>query len=157
MKWAEFEASAPQLAAGGRARFATGLGLLGTLRRDGSPRISPVEPVFAAGQLMFGIMRSAKNLDLERDPRCVLHSAVSDPNGTEGEFKLYGRAVLIEDPSLRDAGDGWWRSYPPDQSNVYCLDIASAALIAWDFSTMQKQLTHWSPERGLTTSSQSYP
>jgi hypothetical protein len=134
-----------------------GVALLGTIRRDGSPRISPVEPAIAAGQLMFGIMRSAKNRDLERDPRCVLHSSVSDPNGSEGEFKLYGRAVLIEDPALLDAGDGWWKSYPADQSDVYWLDISSTALLEWDSSTMTKQVTFWSPEGGETTTSQKYP
>lgn len=106
---------------------------------------------------MFGLMRSAKNRDLERDPRCVLHSSISDPNGAEGEFKVYGEAVLTRDPSVRDAGEGWWRSYPPGEAHVYWLDIASAALLEWDFSTMSKRLTHFSRQRGLTTSSQKYP
>jgi hypothetical protein len=157
MKWADFAAAAPEMADGGRQRLENGVALLGTIRRDGSPRISPVEPVFAASQLMFGIMRSAKNADLERDARCVLHSAVSDPNGSEGEFKLYGRAILTADAATRDAGEGWWKSYPPDQSAVYWLDIESAALIAWDFERMEKQLLHWSADRGLTTTSQRYP
>ena len=30
--------------------------LLGTLRRDGSPRINPIEPYIAAGQLIIGAM-----------------------------------------------------------------------------------------------------
>ena len=35
--------------------------LLGTLRRDGSPRISPIEPRIADGQLLIGAMaRSVK-------------------------------------------------------------------------------------------------
>ena len=157
MNWDELVQAAPDLAEGGLQRLATGVALLGTIRKDGSPRISPVEPVFAAGQLMFGIMKSAKNRDLTRDPRCVLHSAVSDPNGREGEFKLSGRAELINDPALRDAGDGWWKSYPADQSDVYWLDISSASLMEWDFSTMSKHLTHWSAERGLTNTSQKYP
>ena len=157
MNWAEFEAGAPELAQAGRQRLTARVALIGTIRRDGSPRISPVEPVFAADRLMFGIMRSAKNRDLTRDPRCVLHSAVTDPNGTEGEFKLYGRAVLVDDPELREAGDGWWKSYPADQSDVYWLDISSAALVEWDFATMSKKLTAWSPERGLTKTSQGYP
>jgi len=157
MRWADFAAAAPSLAEGGQRRLASGVALLGTIRRDGSPRISPVEPVFAAGQLMFGLMRSAKDRDLERDARCVLHSSVSDPNGSEGEFKLYGRAVLIEDRSLRDAGEGWWKSYPPEQSNVYWLDITSAALLEWDFAAMSKSVAYWSSERGLTTTSQTYP
>ena len=158
MNWMGFADAALDLARAGRERLErTGVALLGTVRRDGSPRISPVEPVWAQDHLLFGVMRSVKGNDLERDPRCVLHSSISDPNGTEGEFKLFGRAVLVTDPDLRDAGDGWWRSYPPEQSDVYWLDIESAALVAWDFSTMTKQLTHWSFARGLTTSAQKYP
>ena len=46
------------------------------------------------GQLALGMMwRSMKALDLLRDPRCVVHSVVSDKDGTEGEFKVYGRAA----------------------------------------------------------------
>jgi hypothetical protein len=42
---------------------------LATLRRDGSPRISGTEVVFADGELWLGSMwRSLKALDLLRDP-----------------------------------------------------------------------------------------
>ncbi len=45
MIWTEFEASAPEMAAFGREQFEQrGVALIGTLRRDGSPRISLVEP-----------------------------------------------------------------------------------------------------------------
>ena len=84
----------------GEAQFAhTGLALIGTLRRDGWPRISPVEPFITNGQLYLGMMwRSVKALDLLRDPRCTVHSTVSIRDGTEGEFKVYGRAVEVTDP-----------------------------------------------------------
>ena len=50
--WAEFAEAAPELAALGVAQFGqTGLALVGTLRRNGWPRISPVEPFIANGQL----------------------------------------------------------------------------------------------------------
>ena len=98
--WQQFAEAAPELAALGEAQFArTGLALVGTLRRDGWPRISPVEPFIANGQLYLGMMwRSVKALDLLRDPRCVVHSTVSNRDGTEGEFKVYGRAVEVTDP-----------------------------------------------------------
>ncbi|HWJ31924.1 MAG TPA: pyridoxamine 5'-phosphate oxidase family protein, partial [Gaiellaceae bacterium] len=92
MIWHEFEAAAPTLAQAARARFAgTSIALLGTVRADGSPRISPIEPYFTASHLLFGAMtRSAKTRDLERDARCTLHNAISDPTAGEAEFKLYG-------------------------------------------------------------------
>ena len=34
-------------------------------------------------------------LDLLRDPRCTVHSTVSNRDATEGEFKVYGRAEDI--------------------------------------------------------------
>jgi hypothetical protein len=93
MRWSEFSAAAPELAALGLDLFdATGLCLLGTLRRDGSPRISPCEPFVVDGELMLGMMwRSKKALDLLRDPRLVVHSPQCDRNGATGDFKLYGR------------------------------------------------------------------
>ncbi len=114
--WAEFGAGAPELAARGLARFdVTGLSLIGTLRRDGSPRISAVEPFVFDGQLALGMMwQSMKALDLQRDPRCVVHSTISNKDGTEGEFKVYGRAVAVDDVLTRDrycsalrAATGW--------------------------------------------------
>ena len=102
--WADFAGAAPELAARGLARFdATGLSLIGTLRRDGSPRISAVEPFIFDGQLALGMMfRSMKALDLLREPRCVVHSTISNKDGTEGEFKVYGRAVAVDDKPTRD-------------------------------------------------------
>lgn len=102
--WAQFQAAAPDLAAKGEERFdASGLVLLGTLRKDGRPRISPVEPVITDGRLYLGMMwQSTKALDLLRDPRCVVHNTVSDRMGTDGEFKLYGRAEPVHDADDRE-------------------------------------------------------
>ena len=97
--WSTVSASAPDLAALVRARFeATGLGLLATLRRDGSPRISGIEPLFTSDELWLGMMPgSRKALDLLRDPRFALHSATADKQVTHGDAKINGRAVVVED------------------------------------------------------------
>jgi hypothetical protein len=143
--WDEFESAAPTLARHGRERFeATHVALLGTLRRDGSPRISPVEPYFVRGQLVFGVMRSRKGADLARDPRCTLHSAVTDPQGSEGEFKLFGRAAEVVDKEVRDAADGWWKEYPEGASVVYSMDVESASFVEWDWEKSQKRVLSWS-------------
>jgi Pyridoxamine 5'-phosphate oxidase len=156
--WAELQAAAPALAAAGRERLERpGVALLGTLRADGSPRISPVEPYFAAGELIFGVMRSAKAKDLARDRRCTLHNSVSDPNGTEGEFKLFGQAEVIEDPELRDVADGWWTSYPVEASQVYRLEIDSAMLVMWNFDTMSVTTMRWAAAEGVSEETSSYP
>ena len=76
--------------------------LVGTLRHNGWPRISPVEPLITDGSLHLGMMwQSRKGLDLLADPRCVVHSTVTDKGGTEGDVKIYGRAVDIVDPDVR--------------------------------------------------------
>src|SRR3979409_111310 len=100
VSWAEFATEAPELAELGAARFDTsGLCLVGTLRRDGWPRISPVEPLIAHGQVYLGMMpHSTKALDLRRDPRCAVHSTTSDKAGTEGDFKLYGHGIASTAP-----------------------------------------------------------
>ena len=93
--WGDFETGAPELAALATDRFAsTQLLLLGTIRRNGWPRISPCEYLFVDGDIYLGmIWRSKKALDLLREPRCVLHSTTTSKNGDEGDVKIYGRAV----------------------------------------------------------------
>ena len=127
--WQQFAAQAPELAALGEAQFArTGLVLVGTLRRDGWPRISPVEPFIVDGQLYLGMMwRSVKALDLLRDPRCVVHSTVSDREGTEGEFKVYGRAVEVTGlEERRRFGDAVYAAtgFRPEEPEFHCFAIA---------------------------------
>jgi pyridoxamine 5'-phosphate oxidase-like protein len=97
--WSEVAQAAPELAALVRARFeATGLGLLATVRRDGSPRISGIEPLFTDEHLWLGMMTdSRKAIDLLRDPRFALHNATVDKQVTEGDARVSGRAVAVED------------------------------------------------------------
>jgi hypothetical protein len=133
VKWSEFAAASPQLAAIGQEKIdSAGLILLGTIRRDGYPRISPVEPVFVSGELELGmIWQSKKALDLLREPRCIVHSVVTDRNGTEGEFKVWGRAQDVRDAGERErycvalhAKIGW---RPKEPFHVFRLDVESAA------------------------------
>src|SRR5215212_4244719 len=105
MRWQEFERACPELARLGEERFRRyEVVLLGTLRRNGFPRVSPCEPDFVDGRLLLGMMpRSPKSLDLGRDPRCVVHSAVPDRHGAHGDFKLYGYGRQVRDTALREA------------------------------------------------------
>lgn len=103
MNWQEFETAVPELAATARDRFdQAGVVILGSLRKNGWPRLSPVESLVVDGELCLGmIWRSHKALDLLRDPRCTVHSAVASREGTDGDVKLYGRAVSTEDLEAR--------------------------------------------------------
>jgi hypothetical protein len=157
--WGAFEAAAPHLAELGRERLERpGIALLGTLRRDGSPRISVIEPHVGGGHLLFGVMRSGKRLDLERDPRCTMHSSVSDPRGSAGEFKIQGRATLVVDPALRDQDDSaWWQAFPVDAASVYSMDIESATFVQWDVPRAEISIEAWTPAHGVRTMRRPYP
>jgi hypothetical protein len=159
MIWREFEVAAPELAELGRRRFeATHVALLGTIRKDGSPRISPIEPYLVLDHLLLGVLPgSHKALDLSRDSRCTLHSSVSDVNGSEGEFKLDGRALIVTDPALLHGDYGaWWTAKDASPSRVLSFDIASAAHIAWDLKRGEMTVRRWSPESGVESTVQGY-
>jgi len=103
--WNDAIAAAPDLTTAVQARFeATGLGFLATLRRDGAPRISGIEPSFWAGDVWLGMMHgSRKAHDLLRDPRCAVHSASVDKDVKEGDARISGRAVEIVDDEVKRA------------------------------------------------------
>jgi hypothetical protein len=150
VSWAEFEAAAPELAGLGRARFeTTGLSLVGTLRHNGWPRISPVEPLLHAGRLYLGMMwQSKKALDLLRDPRCVVHTTVSDKDGAEGDVKVYGRAEPVADPAEREAygvaleaAIGWRPS--GDEWHLFSVDITEVGYFCVVGGVHDTR--HWAP------------
>lgn len=91
--WDEFITGAPRISEIFRRRHAaTGnLCMLGTLRSDGFPRISPVEPRMFEGELWIaGMPDTVKFADLGRDPRFTLHTATVDTRVTEGDAKIWG-------------------------------------------------------------------
>lgn len=158
MIWREFERAAPELARLGRERFErTHVALIATLRIDGSPRISPIEPVFAMGHLLLGAMESPTARDLRRDARCALHSSVSDINGCEGEFKLHGRAEPVDAETRAGDYDAWWNQFPPDRATVFYMKLESAPFVAWDTAAGVLDVTSWSRIRGVKTDRRSYP
>jgi hypothetical protein len=157
--WREVELGAPEIARLGMERLsAAKLAMLGTIRRDGSPRISPVEPYILNGGLLVGAMTwSAKAADLRRDPRYVLHSAMTSPDSGEGELKLHGRAVAAG-PALRaEAVGAWWAALPPDKAIVFALGIAQALFVSWDLEHGVMTVHRWSARGGYSHSARSYP
>jgi hypothetical protein len=153
MRWEEFAAACPELASLGEERLrARELCLLGTLRKNGYPRISPVEPEFVDGELMLGMMwQSPKALDLLRDPRCVVHSVVSSREGTEGDFKLYAEAHDVQEPASRQRYRETIKAridWEPEEPNyhLFALDVDSAGFVV--FGENRYGLA-WDRQRGL--------
>lgn len=151
--WSEFAAAAPDLAAAGLERFTRSeIILLGSVRKDGSPRISPVESDLVDGELMAGMMwQSQKALDLLRDPRCTVHSTVHDRMDAMGEFKLRCRATGIPEPRRRERYCEVlferikWR--PEGDFHLFAFDIETAAHIY--YGDGKKHVTTWSSADGV--------
>lgn len=101
--WGAFIGGAPRIAEiFTRRHAATGkLCMLATLRSDGFPRISPVEPrVFEGHLTIVGMPNTTKFRDLGRDPRFCLHTATVDTQVTEGDAKLWGVVTDLQDKGL---------------------------------------------------------
>ena len=107
--WGEFAAEAPDLAEKGERllnQFGIGLGFLGTVRRDGGPRVHPVCPITTAdGLYVFVLAQSPKYRDLLRDQRYALHSFPPEPppeGVTDGdeEFYVTGEAIHRNDEAV---------------------------------------------------------
>ena len=148
LSWQEFQQLAPKLAALGEALIErTGMVMVGTIRKDGYPRISPVEVVFTEGQLCLGMMwHSKKALDLLRDPRCTVHSATSNRDGSQGDFKLFGRAVEVTDLEFRRRySDAVYEKigFKPEEPefHLFFVDVESAALV--EFKDEKMTNTVW--------------
>ena len=148
--WSEIQDEAPELAARARGFFdANKHKTLATLRRDGSPRISGIEADFADGEVWLGSMwRAVKALDLRRDPRFALHSASADPDdGWEGDAKLAGRAIEIEDPQLKEArgGGAGGRGY-----HLFRAEITEVVVIGLTEERDKLVIESWHPGRGTS-------
>lgn len=154
VQWDGFAKACPELAARAKERFAKDeVVVVGTLRKDGSPRISPVEPDFARGHLFLGMMwQSKKALDLLRDPRCAVHSVPTDRLNPGGDVKLSGLAVDVQDSELREAFRDAIRAridWAPDEPNyhLFSIDIQAAAYVRFDEQI--RESWRWTPGDGL--------
>jgi hypothetical protein len=136
LTWEELEHAAPETSARGRElieRFQ--FVLVGTLTKDGSPRINPVEAYIIDGHLLVNMIpRSLKALDLLRDPRVYVHAPVTAKENSP-EFKLAGRADVLTDETLRrKLDDLFWemiRWRPAPDSHYFEILAERAAYVAY--------------------------
>jgi hypothetical protein len=62
--------------------------LVATIRADGTPRLSPVEPFVLDGVLWLPMLwGSAKAADRRHDPRILVHSAIASRDGGQGRIQ----------------------------------------------------------------------
>ena len=147
MNWNEFETGAPRLAAVARDRLiAPGVLLVATVRNDGTPRLSPVEPMLFEGDLHLSMMwQSRKALDLLRDDRILVHSIVTSRDGADGEVKVRGRAINVADLDTRarycDAVEALgWRPQEPT-FHLFRVDISDVTYVR--YATGDQYVARW--------------
>lgn len=156
--WQEFAEEAPRITEAfvRRHRATQKLCLLATLRSDGYPRISPMEPRIFEGELVLvGMPGTTKFRDLHRDPRFCLHTATVDPNVSDADVKLWGKVRDRRDEDLHqrfatdlleETGmDLRGQAFDP----FYVADITSGSSL--EFADGQLNVTIWKPGEGERT------
>ncbi|MFF4296743.1 pyridoxamine 5'-phosphate oxidase family protein [Streptomyces vinaceus] len=148
--WASFENQEPEFAAIVRARFAQyPHHVLGTLRRDGSPRLTGLNVDIRGGELWLGMMQgSMKARDLQRDPRFALHT---NPGAGEempdGDARISGRAIeLLDPPELYRYAE---ETETPHPFHLFHADLAEVVHTGIDGDDLVVRT--WTPAHGLHT------
>jgi hypothetical protein len=154
MRWSELQERQPRLAAAGRRRLLDpGVVLVVTIRADGTPRLSPVEPFALDGDLWLSMMpTSAKVRDLDRDARVLVHSVITSRDGGEGEYKIRGTTRAETDPGVQQRyaaavseALGW---HPvPGCFRLFAVQISDITVIRYDDASGDQFVTRW-PEGG---------
>jgi hypothetical protein len=169
MKWSELEQRQPRLADVGRQRLLDpGVVLVVTIRRDGTPRLSPVEPFVMDGDLWLSMLwQSTKAADLIRDPRVLVHGVVANRDGRDGEFKVRGQARTEQDTSAQRRyaeAVGQALGWKPEvgQFHLFAVDIGHVSYLRYDDATGDQFVTQWPPgreyvRRGTTATSVGQP
>ena len=150
MRWQDLCDRQPPLAALATQRLIEpGVVLVVTLRRDGTPRLSPVEPWLMDGELWLSMMwGSRKAADLARDGRVLVHSIVTARDGAEGEVKLRGTAQAVDDRETQrryaeqvSAALGW--SPEPGRFHLFRLLIEDVTVIRYDEASGDQHVVLW--------------
>jgi hypothetical protein len=152
--WNQFRREAPETAAVVERRLAaTGLALMATIRSDGFPRVSPLEPLIGDDRIWLGMMPgSTKSLDLRRDPRLCLHTATADKEVADGDAKLWGRAVAADDDATRasyavafKAATGHDVEAMPGGFELFWIELTGASSLVLGDDGQHLRITAWTP------------
>jgi pyridoxamine 5'-phosphate oxidase-like protein len=153
--WSDIGHTQPRLARLAQERLIDpGVVLVATIRGDGTPRLSPVEPYILGDDLWLSMMwRSTKAQDLLRDPRILVHSVITGPDGAEGEFKIRGTARTESDPAMQRryadavaASLGW--NPQPGRFHLFAVEINQVTFITYDpGGSGDQHVAMWPPGR----------
>lgn len=135
--------SSPDLASRVLARF-TGHPhhVLGTIARDGSPRLSGINVMCNQGTLWFGSMPGARKVgDIARDPRISIHSAPLEESLEGGDARIDGRAKAL--PAELALG---WRPGSPE-GEFFSVELDKVHLV--EVRDGRLVVTKWNAVDGL--------
>jgi hypothetical protein len=150
--WNEFAEAAPRIAAiFTRRHTATGgLCMLATLRSDGFPRISPIEPRIYDGEMwIVGMPGTTKFRDLGRDPRFSLHTATVDAYVGDGDAKLVGVVRDVQDKAAHERfatalfEETGMDLRGLDFDHLYAADVVGASAV--EMNDGHLEITIWKP------------
>ena len=150
--WADFEQAEPALARRVMARLQSHRhAILATLRADGSPRLSGMEAPIRSGHLWLAMTPgSSKAVDLARDPRFSLHSALDAEELPEGDARIDG-TVEPADAARQDEFVAGHR-YPIDDPSIMVLFVAMIrSVVLVRVSEHSLLIESWTPARGRKT------
>lgn len=154
VRWRDFEEAEPRFAALGKERLIDlGVALVGTVRRDGTPRISPVEPLLWDGELWLSMLSgSCKAADLRRDRRVLVHSIVIWRDGAAGEYKVRGQGIeelsrLVQEGYAQEVREriGW--NPEPGRFHLFSVDIDDVTFIRYEEESGDQFVTRWPRRR----------
>jgi hypothetical protein len=154
VNWTDLTLEQPRLAARARERLVDpGVLLVATIRADGTPRLSPVEPLVLDGWLLLSMLwKSRKARDLLRDPRVLLHNIVTSRDGGDGEVKVRGTAHPEDDAHAQrryaeaaSAELGW----EPEvgRFHLFAVHLEHVTSIRYDAATGDQYVASWPPAR----------
>ena len=150
MRWHDLVRRQPRLARVAHDRLLDpGVVLVATVRRDGTPRLSPVEPFVLDGDLWLSMLwQSRKAADLARDPRVLVHSIITSRDGREGEVKLRGQVVAEPDPAVQvryaaAVGEALGWSPQVGRFHLFRVEVADVTVLRYDDATGDQFVTRW--------------
>jgi hypothetical protein len=150
MRWSDLQDQQPRLGAIAHDRLVgPGVLLVATVRRDGTPRLSPVEPFVLDGDLWLSmLLGSLKAADLLRDPRVLVHSIVTGPDGGEGEIKVRGTAEQVSDEARqRHYADAVAAALPwtpgVGRFHLFRVEVDDVTYVRYDNASGDQYLVRW--------------
>lgn len=149
MEWSELIGQQPDLGeVAHQLLLAPGVVLVGTIRRDGSARISGVEPVVMDGRLWLSMLPdSMKARDLHRDPRLVLNNVITSPEPA-AEIKLRCTAQAVSSRAVHEryaaavARQLGWRAVVGHFA-LFGVSIEDVTYIGYDPDTRGQHVARW--------------